>query len=115
MEVPIEINDDRDSLEEQLKVLIEAARIIKAVHWRTLDPKGDVAGKIKGIIKQSGDLLDNLGAKDKAKLEEFLQSLEKGFSDKDLSLDPSKPFGREYDRRPKARRINNNGQTNTSQ
>ena len=113
--IPIEINDDEDSLEEQLKILVEAARITKAVHWRGVDPRGNIASQLKSIFSNAASLLEDLDIKSNQDLDNFLDSLEKGFSDKSGLIDATKPFGREYNRRPKARNLNNDGENNTTQ
>ncbi len=103
IKIPIEVNDDEDSLEEQLKSLVEAARIIKAVHWRNLDLKGNVPEQLKSIIKNADKLMSDLDANGKDTLEDFLNSLQLGFANKSSSIDSTKPFGRDYNRRPRVK------------
>ena len=95
--------DILDSLEEQLKILIEAARITKAVHWRGLNLQGNVPEQIKSIIKNADKLMSDLDANGKNTLEDFLNSLQLGFANKSSSIDSTKPFGRDYNRRPRVK------------
>ncbi len=108
IKVPIEINDDEDSLEEQLKILVEAARISKAVHWRGVDLKGDIFNQLKSTFLNAGNLADQLSDKDKESLEEFLNSLQLGFANKSGNIDSTKPFGRDYNRRPRVKKLDTN-------
>ncbi len=103
IKIPIEVNDDSDSLEEQLKILIEAARITKAVHWRGLNLQGNVPDQIKSIIKNADKLMSDLDVNGKDTLEDFLNSLQLGFSNKSSNIDSTKPFGRDYNRRPRVK------------
>lgn len=101
IKVPIETNDDDDTLEKHMYALIEAARIIKAVHWRSIDIKGSPGKQIAGIIKQASKLAESLKEEENEDLEDFLETIEKGFSNKISTKDPNKPFNRNYGERPR--------------
>lgn len=101
IKVAIESNDDEETLEKHFYTLIEAARIIKAVHWRSIDLKGSPGKQIADIIKQASKLASSLDKKEEEDLENFLETVEKGFSDKISTKDPNKPFNRNYGERPR--------------
>lgn len=103
LKVSIESNNDDETLEKQLYQLIEAARIIKAVHWQNVDLQGNPGGQIANIIKQASKLADALDFKDSKDLEAFLKDVELGFTNKIPEKDPTKPYGRNYSERPKVK------------
>jgi hypothetical protein len=105
LKVPIDEFDDEQTLEGQVKILIEAARIIKARFWRGIDLKGDGAAAIANLIKSAVKIGEQSEQEGEQDLEEFFESVEKGFADKSPLLDPSKPYNKDYDRRPRIRKL----------
>jgi hypothetical protein len=105
LKVPIDEFDDDQTLEGQMKILIEAARIIKARFWRGIDLKGDAAAAIANLIKSAVGIGEQSGEDAEKDLEEFFESVEKGFADKSAQLDPTKPYNKDYDRRPRIRKL----------
>lgn len=109
LKVPIESNIDKNSLESQLAILVESARILKAQNWRGFRDRGNIKTDFINNIKTAANLIDSLGLNKENNLDEFLDSLEQGFSNLNATIDPNKPFGRERERRPKARNLSDNG------
>ncbi len=110
LEIPIETNLDKNSLEGHMATLIEVARILKAQNWRKFDNKSDIAEQFISLIKNAAKLAEETKTDPKEELKDFLDSVEKGFADKSSILDATKPYGREYNRRPKANDLLNNGE-----
>lgn len=115
----VESNDDDDTLEKYMYTLIEAARIIKAKHFKGIDLRSNPAKQIADIIKQAGKVSDTLNADQSNSLEEFLKSVESGFANKISTKDPTKPHNRNYQQRPRVRHnikdANNTQNNGTSQ
>lgn len=111
LEIPIETNLDKNSLEGHMATLIEVARILKAQNWRKFDNKSDIADQFISLIKNAAKLADDTNLDKKEELKDFLNSVEKGFADKSSTIDATKPYGREYNRRPKANNLLNNGES----
>jgi hypothetical protein len=114
LKVPIDEFDDEQTLEGQVKILIEAARIIKAKYWRGIDLKGDSAAAIANLIKSAVKIGEQSEQEGEQDLEEFFESVEKGFADKSALLDPTKPYYKDYDRRPKIRKLDGDQQLNAT-
>ena len=101
-------NTDNTDLQTCLRELCQAAAIIRAVHYRDLDPN-DIEGGIRERIKSAQDLRDakgtysNLGIKDD--LDQFISDVEQGFGNPNI-------YGRPDDQRPDIRRQNTDGTTN---
>ncbi len=112
LKVPIESNIDENSLEKSLVALIEAARIIKGVHFRGIDLNNNPEGQIKNIFKQAQNLADSLQEKEKEKIDEVLENIEQGFTNKIPNKDPNRPFNRNYNERPKIKNIIKDGDHN---
>jgi hypothetical protein len=108
--VPTEENVDSSSLEQQLKLILKGAMIIEAVHGRKTDIN-NVAGSVKDILLRSRNLsnTDNpTSSEPQSKEEDFsqwLDDVEDSFDNAPLNSDPTKPYGRDFNQRPKIRRI----------
>ena len=112
LKVPIESNVDKDTLERHMLTLVEAARITKAVNFRSIDLNNNPIGQIANIFKQANAIAEKLDFKGQEELKEFLNNIETGFSEKIPGKDPNKPYGRNYIERPKVKHnidnVNNN-------
>lgn len=112
VKVAIEDNIDEDSLEKHMVALIEAARIIKAVHYRSINLNGDAVGQLASIFKNAGNLADKFDDDSRKKLKAYLERVEIGFSNEINFADPTKPYGRSYNERPRTREIDQDGDRN---
>lgn len=102
--VKVEENTDMDTLEKQMKALMEAARIIKAVHTRKLNPEN--VDQWKAMMRASRDQLNKTDPdQEKDDFDLFLEQVETGFTG-DTGNDPTKPYDRNYSERPRTRRLN---------
>lgn len=104
----LDVNDKNVvTYKDDMFKLLEAAQIIKAVHFRKLDHKGDMkqqiidlvklasqyAGKVKdGDINPSGEARDDFA--------DWLEDAETEFSRK-TGVNTQNPYGRPYDQRPR--------------
>ncbi|MGK7893954.1 MAG: hypothetical protein AB4372_10110 [Xenococcus sp. (in: cyanobacteria)] len=102
----VDVNDDSNTLEGELAVLTEAARIIKARFFRKFNAKDDLKEQIIKKVMTSKALLDRMGEKDKEGLTSFFEAIENGFINFDPSLNPNKPYGRPHENRPKITKEN---------
>jgi hypothetical protein len=101
--VEIEESDDEHSLEAQMTTLIEAARIIKAVYWRKVNPNDP--NELKSFFKSIVDTLEKEGEVKDDEFDEFLEKVEDGYINQPGMIDTVNPYGRPYDQRPKIRKL----------
>ena len=99
----IDVNDDKNTLEGELAVLTEAARIIKARFFRKFTANEDIKGQIINRTKESAALLDKFKEQDLESLAAFFTAVENGFINFDGNLDPGNPYGRPFENRPKVK------------
>lgn len=110
LEVAAPEHTDTSDLKTTFNDLLQAAAIIRAVHFRQFDPKGDVKQQLKNLINNlvaSGDTMnkqqtDNAGKDD---FDRFLEDAEVGFTNIPGASDSTHPYGRDYNQRPKIREI----------
>lgn len=95
---------DKDSLESQLAILVEAARIIKGSHFRGIDIKNNPKGQITDILKGALDLVKDVDGEEED-FSQWLDKIENEFGNSSIKENPDKPYGKSYERRPKARDI----------
>ena len=130
-DVEVDEYDDDTTLEEELRILIEAARIIKAVYFEKIDG-GDIDSLKESLRQKFTDLADNLFetegrdagddnfSNDPSKtpkerrqedFDTYLENVEQGFIKEapDAGRDSTKPFGKPWDRRPRIREIGKQG------
>ena len=103
LKVPIESNSDDNTLEKHLYSLVEAARIIKAVHFRGIDLKENPGEQIANLIKKSAAIADGLDFNQEEDLEDFLENVEQGFANKFTGKDITTPYNRPFSERPKVK------------
>lgn len=108
IKMKVEEYDDEVTLETQLLTLLEAAKIVKGALTRRVNVENDAA--LKSLFKNS---LDVLNTKDddneKSKLDKWLEKFEDGFTNEPNIKDPTKPWGRDRNQRPRIRKLNNDG------
>lgn len=111
-------NADDEDLRDMVMPLLEAAAIIRAVHWRKLDGKSDFKDQIKGILQSYIDLAEGspgAAAPDdpekpkRDSWDKFLDDTERGFIDRAGIRDQAQPYGRSYDQRPLIRELGDTG------
>jgi hypothetical protein len=102
--VKIEENADLDTLEKRLAAIMEGAAIIKAVHTRKLSPEN--VESWKEMVKGSRDQVDDQKPEDeKDDFDEFLENVEQGWTTQ-TGNDPTQPYDRGAEQRPRIRRLN---------
>jgi hypothetical protein len=130
VDVEIERYDDDQTLEEELKILIESARIIKAIHYNKV--KGGTDEEVKtNIVEQLKSWKDLLFDEEETEgtspddpnpnrtpkerrqndFDTYLENVEQGFikEAQGTDIDATKPFGKPWDRRPRIREIGKQG------
>lgn len=90
-------NTQRETLGTKLNELLQAAAIIKAVHYRKIDPN-DVEGSIRRNVEAQADFperdRENQDENENSDWNQYLQNVETGFSQE-------QPYGRNPEERPK--------------
>lgn len=108
IEISYDDYDDDTTVEIQIKELIEAARIIKAKNTRKVDLND--LNSLKNLFTSAKSMLDNSGDDQlKSKFDEWLEEFQDGFTNRSDINDPSKPWGRNREQRPRINKLNNNG------
>jgi hypothetical protein len=100
--------------------LLQAAAIIRAVHWQKIDSKNDTKTQLLDLLKGTVDLAGLItnpkkGSDGQEKkfdpsqnFEDFIDSVEDGFRNTTGTSDIQNPYGRTPDRRPRIREIGDN-------
>lgn len=98
IDIVIEEEDEKRSLEEKLELLLEAARIVKAVHFRKIGQDGieELKQFFKDVASNEDDQID---------FDTFIEEFEQGFTQRANLTDNLNPYGRSFDRRPKVREL----------
>lgn len=109
--IKVEENADIETLEKQMKALMEAARITKAVHVRKLSPEN--VEDWKAMMRASRDQLDRTDPnQEEDDFDKFLRNVEEGWTGV-TGNDPTAPYDRNMEERPQIRRLkpedNNDG------
>lgn len=106
LKIKVEEFDDEQTLEAQLKLLLEGYRIIKSVHFRKLSPdnKSEWINWIKAIAGLGEGEPNEDGKTD---FDVWLEEFERGFTsssglDQDLATNP---YGRPLNQRPRVREV----------
>jgi hypothetical protein len=112
---------EKETLRDVYLDLLQAAAIIRAVHWQKIDTKTDTKSQLLNILKGSVDLAasianpQNLNGDGGEKtfnpekdFEDFIDSVEDGFRSTTGITDVQNPYGKTPDRRPRIRQIGDN-------
>ncbi|WP_242729022.1 hypothetical protein [Microcoleus vaginatus] len=110
---------EKETLRDILLDLLQAAAVIRAVHWQRIDTKKDTKSQLLGILKGSLDLANSIKNPTKPtdgeekpnpaqNFEDFLDSAESGFTNTTGITDIQNPYGKTPDRRPRIRQIGDN-------
>lgn len=108
LDVDIDEFTEKVTLEAEMLLLLEAARIIKARFWRKVDL--DNIKALKDLFLAGKDLLgDKKDEENKTDFEKFLEKIEEGFVNETGIKDASKPYGRDRNNRPRIKEIGKDG------
>lgn len=110
---------EKETLRDIFLDLLQAAAVIRAVHWQRIDTKKDTKSQLLGILKGSLDLANSIKNPTKPtdgeekpnpaqNFEDFLDSAESGFTNTTGITDIQNPYGKTPDRRPRIRQIGDN-------
>ncbi|MEG4066253.1 hypothetical protein QUA42_02675 [Microcoleus sp. Pol11C2] len=110
---------EKETLRDIFLDLLQAAAVIRAVHWQRIDTKKDTKSQLLGILKGSLDLANSIKNPTKPtdgeqkqnpsqNFEDFLDSAESGFTNITGISDIQNPYGKTPDRRPRIRQIGDN-------
>lgn len=107
--------DDQRDFEDELKELLAAAAVIKAVHYRkyrgSQDLKDQVKNRFKELInlaeKGSPNPSDSDDSGSRSDFDTFVEDVESGFANTAGISDTLNPYGKPYSQRPKIRELGN--------
>ena len=101
--------------------MLQAAAIIRAVHWQKIDTKTDTKSQLLNILRGSVDLAACIAKpqssngdggektfKPEKNFEDFIDSVEDGFRNTTGITDVQNPYGKSPDLRPRIRQIGDN-------
>jgi hypothetical protein len=112
---------EKETLRDVYLDLLQAAAIIRAVHWQRIDTKSDPKSQLLNILKGSVDLATSIAKPPKSNgdgqeqtfspekdFEDFIDAVEDGFRNTTGVTDIQNPYGKSPDRRPRIRQIGDN-------
>ena len=98
--------------------LLQAAAIIRAVHWQGIDTKKDTKTQLLELLKSTAGLANSIKnptrpdgtaqPKPTQDFEDFIDTVEDGFRNVTGVGDAENPYGKTPDRRPRIRQIGEN-------
>lgn len=97
---------EKKTLEAKLDILLYAANIVKGALFEEVNPKSDADWE--NYVKSFKDLVKGEKENEEKKkddLDDFLQKVEEGFTQEPGIIDPTKPYGRSRDQRPRIRKL----------
>jgi hypothetical protein len=112
--------EEKETLRDIYADLLQAAAIIRAVHWQRIDTKLDTKSQLLNILKGSVNLAatitkpqspngeNNDKFNPEKDFEDFIDSVEDGFRNTTGITDVQNPYGKSPDRRPRIRQIGDN-------
>ncbi|MEG4634769.1 hypothetical protein QUB56_35385, partial [Microcoleus sp. AR_TQ3_B6] len=109
--------ENKETLRDLILDLLQAAAIIRAVHWRQVNPKNDIKKQILSQLKGSVDLSEKITnvktadgdtAPTKESWEDKLDQYENGFGFSTGIENANTPYGRDREQRPRIRQIGDN-------
>jgi hypothetical protein len=107
----------KETLRDIYLDLLQAAAIIRAVHWERIDTKQDtkvqLLNRLRGIASFAASVKNptpdgETQSKPTQDFEDFLDTVEDGFRNVSGLSDPENPYGKTPDRRPLIRQIGEN-------
>lgn len=108
IKVPVPEFDEKFNLQADFMRFRKAASILDSVYFRKVDPNGDIKAQLMKRLFDLRDLLKEANKEDD-NFKEFLKQVEAGFTGTPGVGDSTKPYGRDYEDRPKIRDINSQG------
>ena len=112
---------EKETLRDVQLDLLQAAAIIRAVHWQRFDTKSDTKAQLLSILKGSVDLAASIATKPQTQnedgtkafnpesnFEDFIDSVEDGFRNTTGVTDVQNPYGKPPNRRPRIKQIGDN-------
>ncbi len=112
---------EKETLRDVYLDLLQAAAIIRAVHWQKIDTKTDTKSQLLNILRGSVDLAASIAKPQSSNgdsgektfnpeknFEDFIDSVEDGFRNTTGITDGQNPYGKSPDRRPRIRQIGDN-------
>jgi hypothetical protein len=108
---------EKETLRDIYLDLLQAAAIIRAVHWQRIDTKKDTKGQILEQLRGIAGLAISVKnptppgetkPKHTEDFEDFIDTVEDGFRNVTGVADPENPYNRTPDRRPRIRQIGEN-------
>lgn len=112
---------EKETLRDVQLDLLQAAAIIRAVHWQRIDTKSDTKSQLLNILKGSVNLAASIATKPQTQneddteafnpesnFEDFIDSVENGFRDTTGVTDVQNPYGKPPNRRPRIKQIGDN-------
>jgi len=113
---------EKETLRDVYLDLLQAAAIIRAVHWQRINTKTDTKLQLLNILKGSVDLAASIAKPQNPNgdagsgetfnpekdFEDFIDSVEDGFRNATGITDIQNPYGKSPDRRPRIRQIGDN-------
>lgn len=96
--------NEKLNLQADLMRFRKAASILDSTHFRKINPNANIKAQIVERILGLTDLVKDTNQKDSNEtFKQFLEDVEKGFTNTPGVGDPTKPYGREYEDRPRFR------------
>jgi hypothetical protein len=112
---------EKETLRDVYLDLLQAAAIIRAVHWQRIDTKTDTKSQLLSILKGSVDLAASITKPQnpnedgqertfnpEKNFEDFIDSVEDGFRNTTGITDIENPYGKPPAQRPRIRQIGDN-------
>lgn len=111
---------EKETLRDIFLDLLQAAAVIRAVHWQKIDSKTDTKSQLLNLLKGNVELAGLVSTPKKStdgeekkfdpaqNFEDFLDSVEDGFRNTTGITDIQNPYGKTPDRRPRIREIGDN-------
>lgn len=110
-------NVDKAQLKDYMTEFLQAVAIIRAAHWRKLDPNQPYTSQLKDILQRIVNVAGpGIGrdadgtvnpAPDADDFDQFADEVERGFTTRSGIEDAQNPYGRNYSQRPKIKQIGN--------
>jgi hypothetical protein len=112
VKVPFPDNKEKNPFSVELGKLLHAAAIVRAVFWEDA-PRDGIGDRMKELAQRANSFVSNgvtppptdADGETEDDFDLFLNRVERGFIDEPGVTDAINPYGREYDRRPRIRRI----------
>jgi hypothetical protein len=100
--------NEKFNFQADLMRLKKAAAIVESNQFVKINPNANIKEQLMKRIFKLRDLLNDINENaDTEDLKEFLDHVEKGFTDTPGVGDPTKPYGKDYEDRPRFKDFNN--------